>query len=470
MESNITKLDQFVQGLTAKTIVRIAIPEAYCAHLAKGERAPRQSAGKFLGFNIAVAVFELRSRKGVKKLLEEVFESRGCEILGEIRFEDRMIPLVLPLDVDVQIMDFDFENDERYPNEIKEERKIACEAYLPIFEMLARVSGKKVWYHANGGRKNLAPFKEEEGVIHIVSNASPPGPSSAHRLRALCGHLVAPDGSFIENVAGPTVGRGVVLSDERGTPAVQILKTTWYLFLPIISSFNTLTSKKILQAVLALAWNGMQQMPESVEDLSREAFVDVVAGGMYGSAASWIDKKLEKERKELEDLQRQVAEKMASIHWIVMSRDGFTEGKTAQECKERAPQDYDRIMNDGRITRVTYEHEAFHVFTKPLVVEHEGRRYDIGAVTIRIGTLGEIHVWTDDVRHPKGLAHPHVGESGFPCLGNASNVILEAVVENRLADAVLHLLTCLTEGYAPELTAHKIEEWPEIKSEPGENA
>ena len=62
--------------------------------------------------------------------------------------------------------------------------------------------------------------------------------------------------------------------------------------------------------------------------------------------------------------------------------------------------------------------------TGTAVIEYDGYRYELGPFRVELG-LADAKVFinpTDDVHVENGYAHPHISDSGKPCLGNMAPV------------------------------------------------
>ncbi|HTM67674.1 MAG TPA: hypothetical protein VL426_00085 [Candidatus Binatia bacterium] len=371
-------------------------------------------------------------------------------------------PLVTPKDVSVIV------HDDRDPLETEKDiklRRLALGEYDKSLRTLARFSGLEVHFHAEGGGIK-PPFPEKPGVVHILTNAQPPGQISVRYVSLAFGLKIHEEGlAVLAN--GPSRGRGAVVKDELGESLVQVLGNTWYLLFPTLSHFNWQTSTVIFDKLVSLAWRG------SREAVKLKAPVPATRKAFEETAAKWndelpdliradvknMDRKIEDAQRDLADLTRRKKESLALL-------EAFGRSTFARELRERAPKDFAAIKADPLVQRVLFVDEGLHVETKPIVIEEEGVRYAMGSFVVRIAKRGAVTAWNEAPTHRGGIPHPHIAKDGGPCFGNATRAIAEAAGEQRYADAVRYVLRWLSEGYTKALAAVKIREWPYVGESP----
>ncbi|HSD12039.1 MAG TPA: hypothetical protein VLC10_00640 [Patescibacteria group bacterium] len=374
----------------------------------------------------------------------------------------RFLPLVVPKDAKVEI------HDKREPLETDRDvklRNLAFGEYRKALVMLARLSGLAVHFHAEGGGIR-PPFPHEPGVVRILTNACPPGHTTARYVPLAFGLKINEDGlSALAN--GPTKGRGIVLKDELGEPMVQILGNTWYLLIPTLSNYNFQTSALIFGKLLALAWKGAREAAKAAgpKRMTRKAFTETVSlwtdelPALIREDVKNMDRKIQDAQRDLADLTRRKKESLALL-------EAFDRSSFAREAKARCAKDFLSIKADPRVAGITFIDDGFHVETRPLEASHRGAKYALGAFVIRVGKRGTVSVWSEAPTHKDGIPHPHIAKEGGPCFGNATDAIAKAGGEQRYADAVRYVLRWLTEGYTHALAAVKIEEWPYVGETP----
>lgn len=371
-------------------------------------------------------------------------------------------PLIVPKAVKVESHDkrelFDTEKDVKM-------RRLALAEYDRLLRTLARLSGLEVHFHAEGSGIR-PPHSDEAGIVHILTNAQPPGHTTARYVSLAFGMKV--EESALAVIAnGPTKGRGIVLKDPLGEALVQIVGNTWYLLIPTLSHFNWQTSVLIFDKLLSLAWNGWRERgkAEKAKPATRKEFTETVEKWtgdlptLIVADVANIDRKIEDAQRDLADLTRRKKESLALL-------EAFGKSSFAKETKGRMPKDFEAIMKDPNVARLSFVDDGFHVETAPLAIEHEGKRYAMGAFTIRIAKRGTVSVWSEKPTHQEGIPHPHIAREGGPCFGNATRAIAEAAGEQRYATAVNYVLRWLLEGYTPALAAVKIGEWPYVGESP----
>ncbi|HTK04782.1 MAG TPA: hypothetical protein VL500_04305 [Candidatus Eisenbacteria bacterium] len=344
-------------------------------------------------------------------------------------------------------------------------RRIALAEYEKMLRTLARLSGLTVHFHAEGSGIR-PPYKDVPGVVHIITNAQPPGQTSARYLGLAFGMKIHEEGlSVLAN--GPTKGRGTVVKDQLGEALVQILGNTWYLLMPTLSHFNWQTSGLIFDRLLALAWKGSREaaVAKASKPATRKGFVEATMKWTADLPVLIAADILNMDRK-IEDAQRQIAEYTRSKKESLAMLETFSKSSFIKETHGRLPKDFAAIMHDPNVARLVVIDEGFHVETAPLEIVHDGKRYAMGSFTIRIAKRGSVSVWCEAPTHMDGIPHPHIAKEGGPCFGNATRAIAEAAGEQRYADAVRYVFRWLTEGYTHALAAVKIEEWPYVGETP----
>src|SRR5687768_9099652 len=371
-------------------------------------------------------------------------------------------PLVVPAAAKVEIHD---KRDELETEKEFKLRRIALAEYDKMLRTLARLSGLEVHFHAEGSGVR-PPYKDVPGVVHIITNAQPPGQISARYLGLAFGMKVHEEGlSVLAN--GPTKGRGTVVKDQFGEALVQVLGNTWYLLMPTLSHFNWQTSCLIFDRLLALAWKGSREAggTKAPKPATRKAFVDETVKWTAELPVLIAADIVNLERK-IEEAQRHIAEYTRSKKESLAMLETFSKSTFIKEVHGRLPKDFAAIMRDPNVARLTIVDDGFHVETAPLEILHDGKRYAMGAFTIRVSKRGSISVWSEAPTHKDGIPHPHIAKDGGPCFGNATRAIAEAGGEQRYADAVRYVFRWLTEGYTHALAAVKIDEWPYVGETP----
>jgi len=240
-----------------------------------------------------------------------------------------------------------------------------------------------------------------------------------------------------------------------------------------VSNFDPLTSPRIFEYLLVLGWEGCRRHqfhpPEADHPARRKDFLACTQGWLE-TGRDLMARDLAKVDANIEQAQRWLAELLRSKRELEEHICAYDLTPFVQVTLKRLPRDYRLIKADPDVAMIAVVSDGLHIETRPLHVEHEGRRYAVGSFTIRIGRKGTVNVWCETPLHPKGVPHPHIAKDGGPCFGNATNAILRAGADHRYHDAVTLVLRWLKQGYAPQLASVKIEEWPLAGPFPDGNA
>lgn len=390
----------------------------------------------------------------------------GCEAVPAISGQTGIQPLVVPKNVRVEIrakLSAEAEADEK--NDREAQRREAMAAYAPLLRLLAQITGKDVWFHSPDRVEGptFAPVTDPNDAIHVVTNRCPPGRQRSRNVRKLFGMYVS-EGESIQ-APGPTAGRGSVLSDDSGTPVVQLVGSTWYLLIPTISVYAPVVSEAIFRNLLAKGWEAHAgYVTATVDPVPRTKVSRAVAG--WGNAADeMIRLAIQKNERDIVWYQ----ENISRLHReISMYREMLAAIESANEKRKmirRAQKDIEALRTEPLVERVDVLKDGLHVVTKRIIAEEGGVRYDLGAFVIRIDVDRSVSVWSETPTHPKGEQHPHIPKHGGPCLGNASAAILKAAGEFRFLDAARYVIRWLAAGYQPDLASAKITEWPVVRQE-----
>ncbi|MEY4744530.1 MAG: hypothetical protein RL272_475 [Candidatus Parcubacteria bacterium] len=464
------KITRFLEEPSGSSFL---VPSVYAAPVEKNLRAAGFAVKTVVcaasSHSLDAAVIPLKGGEAKARLdlaLTEIFglpRVAHLETMLSVGVRDgRFRPLIVPNDVCVEI------HDKREPLETDRDvklRSIALGEYRKALASLAKLSGLAIHFHADGSGIRT-PFPVEPGVVHVITNACPPGHTTARYVPLAFGMKVHADGlSVLAN--GPTKGRGFVCKDELGEPLVQIVGTTWYLLLPTLSDYNFQTSALIFSRLMALAWKGARDAAKAdgPKRATRRSFVETVATWtddlpeLIRADVKNIDAKIQDAQRDLADLTRRKKESLAIL-------EAFDRSSFARETKARSAKDFLAIKADPCVAAVAFFDDGFHVDTRPLEIAHRGNRYALGAFTIRVAKRGTVSVWSEASTHKDGVPHPHIAKDGGPCFGNASDAIARAAGEQRYADAVRYVLRWLTEGYTHALAAVKLEEWPYVDETP----
>lgn len=342
----------------------------------------------------------------------------------------------------------------------------AKQGYMPVLRKLARLTNRPVVLNLRVGGEIRAPFPVD-GAIHLMAANRPPGIAINRYVNLAYGLPIKGAGEQIV-VLGHAKGRGVVKGDAKGVKTVQVLGDSWYLLLPVITHFHGRNSVAIFEKMLAQALEADREQ-RSDGAIARSAdegdFIAYRANEAGFFAGGW-DKQIEQHQREIEAATERLAAAQRNLRMALEWEALVKATPFIAECNARAPSEFARLKRDPRIAKMVIVDELLQIETKPIVIEHDGNRYDVGTFVIGIDRCS-FTVWGLVPTHPDRVPHPHIDRDGIACFGNASQAITDAVAELRVADAVDFMLEWLEDGYEPSLARVKIETWSKTTTEDG---
>ena len=397
-------------------------------------------------------------------LIRQMFAADSQEIFETVavRVDDRFQLMVLRANADYIVEAPAPRAEAGSKRQLAEVR--ACAAYADPLRRLAQVTGRSVTFH-HGNPGAQLPHPDRDG-IHIYTNSYPVGLNKYSRAIATAfGLNIAEDGKEV-TAKFPTLGRGVVMKDEDGQDMVQVVDNNWYLLLPTISCFNEETSLEIFERLLAFGLMAEVQSARSPRQVKRKAYMTGMKASLDHRVAHF-DGKMREAVDNIENLQRALLVEEQKLREIIVMRDAWRRAAAREFRQISRGREFERLAAHPQIERFYLIDDGFlQICTKPIVIEHEGKRYAMGEFVITLNGWQEVGMHCESSPHPRGVQHVHIGVSGNPCFGNAGVAINKALADFRIADAVCYMLTWLTQGYTPELAEVKIEEWPLVADEP----
>ena len=305
-----------------------------------------------------------------------------------------------------------------------------------------------------------APRRYQEGVLNLLVGARAPGAFRifSQPIKTLFGCKMWADGET-RSVHGPTAWRGRLVAAE-GVPIFQIIGNNVYsLALLLAESGNRLERERLWQHVLSLlaadlAGTHDERLSEPTSDELRRCIRD-----MTQRRSQEVRKGLRKLDAELEELQRKLTEKLRE-RAIQVANLKAQEADVAG-LAERAGADFERLraMKADIVSIHAHPEDGLMVQTVPIIFERHGRRYDLGPFRIHVSADGQVAVWSEAPRHPKGHHHPHIDKTSLECFGNITLAVAKLATSYRLAETIELILRWLR-SYRPELTLIPLEEFP----------
>lgn len=391
----------------------------------------------------------------VQLVLKEAFRTSDPTALTVVtqKTPAGAVPLVLPADVDYSYDQVEYANPV-----LSEHVKQAYTAFTDPLSDLARCLGIRGIHIHSAHPGIVVPFGDDERVVHIVMRATPPGDYYTANRTHIQGHALHPRLEAVTCV-GPTKGRGLQISDSADVVMATVIGNTWYIHCPLDIWFNGDSTLKILNEILVAIWACLWIDTAEIAALNETTLSAQLAEWQDRVVKTFLDRQTALQAQVVR-LQRELADTLGQLRALNASLSGL-QADPLRHSDERLRGTAETILAEELVDSVTYVQDGLHVHLKPLIVEHEGARYALGTLTVRLNLSSQVYVWSDKPTHPRGIAHPHVDAAGNPCLGNATQAVIQALTQDRLADAVRYVLNWLQYGYTPELAAHhKLTEWP----------
>ena len=136
------------------------------------------------------------------------------------------------------------------------------------------------------------------------------------------------------------------------------------------------------------------------------------------------------------------------------------EAQTVPAIKRRARSEIDRLrgMVPQALQAVKVEGDKLVVTTHPVVIDHGGVLYELGRYCLTIDIRGrQIRIRGLD-REVQGHTHPHVHQTGEPCLGSMASPVADMLARQDLFGLVIGLLEYLR-SYNPASPYLELEHW-----------
>ncbi|MCJ7804865.1 hypothetical protein MUP35_04010 [Patescibacteria group bacterium] len=136
------------------------------------------------------------------------------------------------------------------------------------------------------------------------------------------------------------------------------------------------------------------------------------------------------------------------------------------EILKRFGDEFDQLIKHPYIEYLETVGNKLIVYTKPITITYEKVAYNIGKFNITIYTNGSNGcVKMYNLTHKLHYNHPHVNETGDPCLGNIKEIIPHLIAEKKYAATVsicIQFLKSYTfdDVYRPH---ERISDWPRVK-------
>ena len=182
-----------------------------------------------------------------------------------------------------------------------------------------------------------------------------------------------------------------------------------------------------------------------------------------------IDRSVTDWREEILGNERGIEDKTFEVMSLVTRNQRLRESlkvfeeKTRVELRRGAAEEHAAfvsLMKSGAVRDVEVTDSLIMFTTGTAVIEFDGYRYEFGPFRVELG-LADAKVMihpTDEAHVENGYFHPHVSDSGKPCLGNTAPIIAKALGMGDVTGAVTTVLEYLR-SYNPHDAYQRIERW-----------
>lgn len=175
---------------------------------------------------------------------------------------------------------------------------------------------------------------------------------------------------------------------------------------------------------------GPTRSPEEREEAARElaASLQILSGRLANT-----ERRLLQSERRLADLERQ------------------------QRSTELLAREYDRLAALPGLAHAEVQGNGLCLYTEPITVEHQGRRFLLGRFRIEIHHDGRV-LLLNLTHRTQGYDHPHI-EAGRPCLGNVQEGLRRLLAQRELVAAASLILLYL-QSVNPGDWRRPITAWP----------
>lgn len=333
-----------------------------------------------------------------------------------------------------------------------------------LFTELSHLTGREFVVDIRSSEVAV-PCARTDGKIRVLIGALPPGPMSESELAKMPRRNVSQE-MLLTLFDRPVMGLGTVVTGDHELATAQIVGDDIYLLVRMdvhAAEFSFDGLFGAIRSSLNYAWEAyLKQEPTDREALSDTQSLAAVMETWSDSFRIKAEQLIQAAEQRVKDAEREYTEalgewKGAQLAWRVVPE--FQ--KTLKLGHEETLAAWQQVLEHPLTDRIEEIELGFHLMTKEVVLEHEGKAYRLGTFGIRLDLEGHFTVWSPNPTHPENEPHPHISRDGTVCYGNVTLAIRERITVKRdYPGAMLMVLDWLAYGYEPASTLHPIEEWP----------
>lgn len=345
-----------------------------------------------------------------------------------------------------------------------ESRMYAAESMRPVLEAFARKIKGRIFV-SNPHQTHRPPYEGEEFDLHIYFWCLPPWVASrSYFLSTLYRErLEGGQGDGFRLLDRNTLSPGTVILDQLENEVALIVGKTLYVLFDLPHKDGPQTIK-ILEMVLADYYLYLTDIKEFEKEMGRrkdmsvrEKFLDIYKEALNGTDDFGGIKDFEEEILELrKKLSLVVRDRRVALE---KKKNPSSDGKTIEDEKIEAI--FDRLCKLSTTGKISISGDEISIPVGQIDIEYDDVIHDIGEFEVIIDLEENTVSCVNKTRVIDMCFHPHVGDNGECCLGDASYGIGVLLGELELETVVLMMIEFLN-SYSPDgaIPGAQIEEWP----------
>lgn len=320
-------------------------------------------------------------------------------------------------------------------------------------------------------KRDTVPDPELRGTGIVVYHCTRPSATEkGHWVKVVYGREYKGDGN---KLIAPVEGRGKIIRDEHGNAVAQVIGRNIFTLVYNILTAEADWADEALSNTIAV---GITSILSKEDEGDREALTDVWRENLDDHRRSYIRMALAKFRVEEGQIERDIDEcneavskaRKALASGIRQKKDfqvrlhNLRDGPLRLR-EEELVKEFDQLAASPYVTGVECRDGYIDIYTRPIFIDHDGSRYEIGRFRLRLNDTGHIGIDNvDNTADSTGWHHPHISSRSGPCFGNLNESLGKYLADRQFA-VVVSLLYRFLEQYNPHGGVEDIRHWKEVK-------
>lgn len=240
--------------------------------------------------------------------------------------------------------------------------------------------------------------------------------------------------------------------------------------------FSRFENQQDIQSFIDLYKEFNSQPHRKIKGLDSAVTTDRIRKALRGQLATIVGTKKESLKKQLQQKQllltmteNAAQEYRAQVANLEMQVNQF-EKLYLEACDERVSRtllEIDRLLTGGTYSSVEFKMDGVVAKTTEVVIPapKQNGEYHMGVYVVHLKYNGAIEFRkADDIRpnDGSGYIHPHIDQSGRPCLGNIQTSLTELVAQVEYSAALQVIFRYLC-SYNADSPHYHIERWDKVK-------